>query len=663
MSVVTTPGQAAGGLRGLLRTWQAWWESTAAANRTRVQLASFVVLSLVAYHYSLSTLVSNLNLSTPLAYVGLVPAIALGLAAARYHPGLGEPSVFDRQLDYIVGLPLIGAALVINLLLPSRLSAMFWVWRIDLFSFPLFVAGAIALIFGTRALMRQRLAVIYLLLAWPLPYSLLLLQVLNGFTNLTLAALRHAVKVVHVATMAPGSDGSLFQVVHAGHPFPLSVVSACSGVDSVVGFLLVGSAFAGIVQGPRLRKGLWLAAGMALLWAINVGRIMFIFWAGQQWGEHVAINILHPFVGLITFSLGVVLMMLAMPLIGLRLRTSTPLPPEVAARRPIPVRNVLPAVGLVLVAAMVLGVADTHLRSYDIVADATGEPKLSSFSADPAHPAGWQATYETAYTWAQPYFGDSSTWLRYSYNPTGAGGDLHANLPVTADVINTTNLQSFSAYGVEACYNFHGYTMRDVATVRLTGAITGQSLSYSTSSSGTWSIVYWIMPVKQSRTSSTIHYERVILYLQDTPQTTVSTKGTTPAAGGITNLQGSLDPAKADDQRLIDDRTFLVRFADEVIDAQTHIPVGTTLQQTLLAEGEHPTVGTTAGGSTKTPSAATTSGAAPSSAASAAVEGIDPTTMTFTALAPSSLRQEWGKLPVGFQRALIAAHPTWFTHR
>ena len=59
------------------------------------------------------------------------------------------------------------------------------------------------------------------------------------------------------------------------------MVSACSGVNSVVGFLLIGSAFAAVVRGPIVRKVLWLAAGMLLLWAINLGRITFVFWAGK----------------------------------------------------------------------------------------------------------------------------------------------------------------------------------------------------------------------------------------------------------------------------------------------------------------------------------------------------------------------------------------------
>ena len=49
--------------------------------------------------------------------------------------------------------------------------AMFWVWRIDLLTLPFFVVGAVAVIFGVRVLWRQKVAVGFLLLAWPYPYT------------------------------------------------------------------------------------------------------------------------------------------------------------------------------------------------------------------------------------------------------------------------------------------------------------------------------------------------------------------------------------------------------------------------------------------------------------------------------------------------------------
>jgi exosortase/archaeosortase family protein len=565
------------------------WQSASPRTRTTVQMVVLLGVVTLAYNYSLSTLIQNAGLDTPLAYVSLVPAIALALAAVRAKPLQAEPAIHDRQLDYIVGLPLVGGALAANLLLPGRLSAMFWVWRIDLLTLPVFVAGAVAIIFGVRVLWRQKLAVGYLFLGWPYPYSSVLLRVLDAFTTVTLFGIEEILKVVRVASPAASPDGTLFVVVHHGQSFPLSVVSACSGVNSVVGFLLIGSAFGAVVRGPLVRKALWLVGGMLFLWAINLGRIIFIFWAGRTWGEYVAIDILHPFIGLVTFSLGVlVLVLLIQPLgmhVGVEPRSAPAMEAHPVARvgrakSALAVPKVYLAVIIVTVAAVVLGISNVGLKTYNLVADASGQPKLKAYIEAPAAPAGWHTLRIATFNWAKPLFGDSSVWERYMLNHS-EGGDLPTSDPVVADVIVTPDLETFSAYGVEACYQFHGYALQDVAQVNLGGGITGQAMSYTSQVYGSWSIVYWIIPVKLGNAST---YERVVLYVQNRGEGVVIPALT--KASGILNVAGSLSSSNLP---LIRNRTFLVTFAREMIQVEaghtTHRESGQT--QTALRGGGH----------------------------------------------------------------------------
>jgi exosortase/archaeosortase family protein len=553
------------------KAWKDWWAGCSQATRTSLQVGLLLLVVGIAYNYSLTTLLQSAGEDTPLAYVSLVPAIALALAAVRARPLKPEPDIHDRHVDYTVGLPLMAAAIAVNLLLPSRWSTMFWVYRVDLFTLPFFVAGAVAIIFGVRVMWRQKLAIAYLFLAWPYPYQSVLLRVLDAFTNATLFGIEKILTVVHVATPVSSLDNTLFNVVHDGRAFPLSIVSACSGVNSVVGFLLVGSAFAAIVRGPLIRKVAWLAGGMVLLWAINLGRITFIFWSGQMWGESVAINVLHPFVGMVTFSLGVVIMVLLIKPLGLHVGIGEPRPASAASvasnasRRPrsLAVPKVHLVLVVALVAAVVLGVANFGLRNYNLVATASGEPRLAAFINQPVVPAGWNVQLTATYDWAKPLFGDDSVWNRYTMT-AAQGGNLHTNVPVVADVINTPDLSTFSAYGVENCYQFHGYALADVAQVGLPGGITGQAMSYTSQQFGSWSIVYWIVPVKMGQSTN---YERVVLYVQNTGDGTI-VPGLTSA--GIRNLSGSLTPTSQGEDALINNRTFLVAFARELINAQAH---------------------------------------------------------------------------------------------
>jgi exosortase/archaeosortase family protein len=533
------------------------WADASATTRTRIQVGIFLAVVVVAYQYSLRTLVQSLSLDTPLAYIGLVPFIALGLAYVRSRSVVREPTIHDRQLDYIVGLPLLAAALALNVFLPRRLSAMFWVWRIDLLSLPFFVAGLMCVIFGVRAAWRQRLAIVYLLLAWPLPYSVVLRRGFDAVTSLTNSALTTVTGFVTWATPNSAQGGTLFTVVHSGKAFTMSVASACSGVNGIVGFLLVGTAFGAIVRGPRLRKTLWLVGGMVLLWAMNLTRLMLIFGAGGLFGEHFAIEVLHPFVGLITFNIGIVIMLLLLKPAGLRIAswgaTTSPSPsggtPGGGASPAVP--RIYAATAVVVVVGLLLAFTNVHLRSYDLVAAADGEPKLASFLAFPASPPAWKASFSDEYTWAKPYFGEDSTWYRYNYAPTLGTSDLHSDLPVIADVVNTGDLSSFSAYGVEACYRFHGYSLNDIQQVDLGGGINGQTISY-TAKSTDWSMIYWIWPVK---VGTTTRYERVILYTLDT--------GTVASVSSKQDMKAHRD--------------FLVAFAREVILAQAKVPVGSRL--------------------------------------------------------------------------------------
>src|SRR5262249_31212834 len=157
----------------------------------------------------------------------------------------------------------------------------------------------------------------------------------------------------------------------------------------------------------------------------------------------------------------------------------------------------------------------------------------------------------TEYTQNKSLFGHSSRWFRYTYFDRG-GGDLSSTLPVVADVINANGVRSFGAYGVEACYDFHGYSLRDIAKVSLGAWISGEALSFSTRSNDDWSVVYWIWPVK---TGKQTRYERIILYMVNTTsgRTTVSHTVT-----GITGLKGALTSNSNIDTRLITIRQFLV---------------------------------------------------------------------------------------------------------
>ncbi len=292
-----------------------------AATFERIHLRALIVVGLVllAYHYSFLTLSRDLTLQTPLAFIALVPvlAVALAWATTRHAPPGG--TINDRQVDYIIGIGLVSAAAAIALLTPMSLGAEFWVYRVDLLSIPLFAGGLICIFFGVRQAWLLRWPLGFLLLAWPIPYLPILGDATRSTVDVTISILSSLSAVtpwVHPAVV--GSD--VFVVQHDGGSFVVSVTAACSGLNGLVGFGLQGLAVQSILRGPLTRRIGWLVGGLALVLALNVVRIEAIFAIGSLLGPVAALEMLHPVAGLAAFGLVLIAMLLLAPRFGLELR-------------------------------------------------------------------------------------------------------------------------------------------------------------------------------------------------------------------------------------------------------------------------------------------------------------------------------------------------------
>ncbi len=525
------------------------WSRLAASPEARTVLGSVglrlgvgALAVVIAFHYSLLTLIRDLGLDTPLAYLGLVPLIAVGVALYLPRDTTG-PDIHDRQLDHIVGLPLVLAAVLAIELLPDRLSTVYWTDRLDLLALPVFVFGVSVLLFGLRSTWRYRAPIAFLFMAWSYPYTLIIERTVDATTRVTIDGLKGALSVLPFAHQASPTDDSIFNVPHGGGSFPVSIASACAGVNSMIGFIVVGVAFLTIVRrrpgraaraaakadGTHAhsiarsalgRKLAWLGAGLVLVWALNVVRLMIVLWAGKTWGEKVALDGLHPYIGVVMFALAIVALLLVMPFFGLELLSGTPAPRvatdaeggtrrasrrERLAQTPRSGSRWRVSAITVVVAAVLVGVTDASFQRYELTASDLGTPRLASFDSGPTAVPGYSAAKTNDYDWVKQYFGGSSSWSRYSYQSTALAGSA-----ITADVIDGSNLGKFNAYGIEACYTFHGYSFVAQQRVSLGGGVDGYQLSYTDPRShSAWDVLYWVWAVKGA--SGHKRYERVTL--------------------------------------------------------------------------------------------------------------------------------------------------------
>jgi exosortase/archaeosortase family protein len=476
--------------------------------------AAVVVCVALAYNYSLQTLVQEMGQQTPLAYLGLVPLIALLLGVVLAQRRSGAPDIHDRYLDYIVGVPLLTLAMGLLIIAPEAMPSVYWLHRLDLLSLPLFAAGAISLVFGVRALVRVRAAVLFLLLAWPYPYVVLLDHELTWFTDTTAAAVKAVLQIIPVASVASNGD---FLVSHASgvsQSFTVSVSSACSGVNSGLGFLIVGAAAAILMRGRLAMKLLWLVSGTVFLFVVNVGRILLVLAAGGLWGEHFAIDILHPLIGLAMILGATLVTLLWLPHFHLSLGIGTArrqpgTDPKPRGAQMLAVRKARIPLTVLAVASVVAMFANAGMSRFELLAFGLGPSRLSPSSVASAPVSGWTLSEEATYSWAPRYFGSGGTWTRYAYIETSIPTSAAPPAAITVDVIGTSNLGTFSTYGLEACYDFHNYSLTGTSTVDLGGGLNGKVMRYSIpGTGGYWLGLYWEWPVSVPGGEQ---YQRVVL--------------------------------------------------------------------------------------------------------------------------------------------------------
>ena len=521
------------------------------AGRLPIRAIALIGLVVLAYNYSLLTLVRGLALQTPLAYLGLVPLIAVILAWVRLAREPSPLPIHDRQVDYIVGLALIGTALAVLLLPPLTLDTRFWLYRIDLLSLPLFVSGAVSLLWGVRRLWALRVPILFLLLAWPLPYTPLVSDWTEWFTEATATALAGLSAVLPLAQPAP-EDGLVFYIGSGPKAFAVSIGSACAGVNSLVGFVLIGTALAYVVRGPNLRRMAWLATGLAIVWLLNIARIELIFIVGALFGRQAALDILHPVAGLIVFNLGVLGMLVAVPRFGLRFAAFDSGGPQAALRTPSPARRMTPALVTAGALALALAFVNAGFARYEAIATPLGEAtRLQPFDIRQAQVPGWTSGFMASNEQGKQYFGEESTWDRLQYN-SGAGAAIRASAPVYVDVIGTEDPGTFAAYGMEECYSFHGYRIESLAKVDIGAGMTAQVIDYHNKKIGAdWSAIWWEWPYqKEGRT----WFERIIVFVASGPTVTYA---------GV----GDIEVATTSERFVATDR-FLVQLAREMVASQ-----------------------------------------------------------------------------------------------
>jgi exosortase len=175
---------------------------------------------------------------------------------------------------------------------------------------PILVAGLTLVLFNLRTLRQLAFPVAFLTFLTPPP-----LETVYAFGS-TLSMLSSEVSCAIVSFLGIPSSlaieygNPIIQITRAnGATIAFAVDIACSGIYSLIGFLVFAVFVAYIVRGKSWKKLILFLIGLVVVYALNITRITTIVLIGYQFGEEIALQLFHLLGGWILIFIGTLLLL------------------------------------------------------------------------------------------------------------------------------------------------------------------------------------------------------------------------------------------------------------------------------------------------------------------------------------------------------------------
>jgi exosortase len=175
---------------------------------------------------------------------------------------------------------------------------------------PIFVAGLTLILFNPQTLRQLAFPIAFLFFLTPPPAEIL--YALGSTLSVISSEASHTiVKALGVPSILSGEYGNPTIIITRpdGSTIPFAIDIACSGIYSLIGFLIFAAFIAYITRDKTWKKAAIFLIGLPLIYALNIIRITTILLIGYQYGEQLALQIFHFLGGWILIFLGTLLLL------------------------------------------------------------------------------------------------------------------------------------------------------------------------------------------------------------------------------------------------------------------------------------------------------------------------------------------------------------------
>jgi exosortase/archaeosortase family protein len=272
-------------------------------------IAVFFIATVMLLSTSLFLTSLSISDADPSTYV-IVPILMIPLFvlfSAKTHP---DPHVEKR--DIAIGSLMFAAFIVLVFFSRFYFSFFFASFRIDLLLLPLAIASIAVLLFGTKDIGKFKGVLLYALFASP-PVLFFVMNSYGAFTSLNTVIVYGLLKTV----MSGAQYVAPITIIANGYYIGIGQECVSIGIFMALALFLVPIAY--LYKGRDSSKVAWVASGIALLFVLNVARMLFVSYEWLAYGPSSVVAQIHAYAGGVLFMLSIVAMVLVAGRYGLSL--------------------------------------------------------------------------------------------------------------------------------------------------------------------------------------------------------------------------------------------------------------------------------------------------------------------------------------------------------
>jgi exosortase len=261
-----------------------------------LKVATLVLVLFALFYQDLTILVNDALQSDFMSYILVIPFLFVYLLYRKrkmLRAAIGERQDMQGTAKYLPG--------IIGVLLSATAILLYWhgsytftPLEYHMIALPILAAGLILIFFNPQTLRQSIFAVAFLIFLTPPPLEILY----SWGSTLSVVTSRASFGLVRLlripSTLANEYSTPVIYVTSAGgQQMRFAVDVACSGIYSLVGFLVFAVFVAYVMRDKLWKKLVLFLAGFLLIYAINITRISTILIIGYEFGQTTALQVFH----------------------------------------------------------------------------------------------------------------------------------------------------------------------------------------------------------------------------------------------------------------------------------------------------------------------------------------------------------------------------------